>query len=103
MSSNDTSVNDNGAFDHLLTTLRARVEYEISDASRDGPVAHSRTMKAMEQLQQAALEIARRSPERVEAISTAAQRGVWALIEEITGARTEEEWASWRRRGMHNE
>jgi hypothetical protein len=77
------------------TVMRARIEYEISDSSRDGPNAHRKMMARMEALQKEAdrqiADDATRRPRIIEA----AQRGRLALIEELTGAMSDSAFDEW--------
>lgn len=86
---------DDREFDELKTLLRARTEYEISDSSRDGPIAHQKTIDAMEKLQTEVLAQAAVSAERRSELAEAAQRGLKHLIHVATGAENDEQWQHW--------
>ena len=77
------------------TVMRARMEYEISDSSRDGPLVHRRAMRLMEALKTEADRQIADDPARTAAITEAAQRGRQALVLELTGATTEQEIDAW--------
>lgn len=83
--------------DRLKELLKARTEYEISDSSRDGPLAHAKMEAAMTALSDEVLQQATADKSRCDELTAAAQRGIQHLIAAATGASTPQEWSEWLR------